>query len=62
MAGDPEECHANARQCLEMAKDVKHVKLKEIFLDLAAKWTKLAIELEMAGKRRGTATKKSTKK
>jgi hypothetical protein len=57
------QCHANARQCIELAADVEHPKLKRTFLELAEKWTELAIKLESAGKRtRRPTTKKRTKK
>jgi len=46
MAGDPKECRANARQCMDLAASVKYPQLRVTFLKLAGKWTKLAIALE----------------
>ena len=55
MASDPEECRANARQCIRLAGDVKYPELKKTFLELAAKWTAFAINLE-ASKRPSSGT------
>ena len=40
MAGDPQECHANALQCMGLAAEVKYPKLGATFLKLANMWTK----------------------
>jgi hypothetical protein len=37
---------ANARRCMDLAATVKYSELRPTFLELADKWTKLAIELE----------------
>ena len=47
MPGDPKQCRISARRCTELAVRAKDPKLKKKFLDLAGKWTKLAIGLEM---------------
>jgi hypothetical protein len=52
MASDPQECHANALQCMGLAAEVKYPKLRATFLKLANMWTKLAIELEKPRKPR----------
>jgi hypothetical protein len=58
----PKQCYANARQCIELAADVKYPKLRRTFLTLAEKWTELALSLEDAGKRpRRPATRKRPK-
>jgi hypothetical protein len=55
----PEECRANAHQCMDLAAEVKYPELRATFVDLADRWTKLAIELEKPRKpRRRPATKK----
>jgi hypothetical protein len=48
MAIDPQKCHANARQCIDLAAGTKHPELKKTFLMLADKWTLLATKLEKA--------------
>jgi hypothetical protein len=52
MPGDPRECRANASRCIEFAAQVKFPDLKETFLELAKRWTALAIKLEKARARK----------
>jgi hypothetical protein len=59
MVRDSQKCHANARQCIDLAADIKHPELKKTFFVLADKWTVLATKLEKAGQpRRPSAIKK----
>jgi hypothetical protein len=63
MPGDPEECRANARQCMDLAAGVKYPELTATFWALANKWTKIATELEKPRKPpRRPASKTRTKK
>ena len=48
MSGNPEECRAQARNCLQIAETAAHPKVTRTFVDLAHSWTKLALELEAA--------------
>jgi hypothetical protein len=61
MVGNAQECHANARQCTDLAADVEHPALKETFFVLANKWTSLAIKLEKTRQRRRPSAKRTTK-
>jgi len=59
MSGDPKECRANACQCMDLPSGVKYPELRAMFLELADKWTKVAIELDKPRKpRRRRASKK----
>jgi len=46
MAGDPRECRAVAAQCTVWAAETTDSDLKEQLLELAVKWTYLAIAIE----------------
>jgi hypothetical protein len=62
MAGGPERCRANARQCIEMAAEIMSFpELKDTFRELAARWTRLATELEQSAKRKRAASRKRKK-
>jgi hypothetical protein len=52
MTDHPKECHANARQCMDLAARVEYPELRATFLELADKWTKLAAEQEKPRKPR----------
>jgi hypothetical protein len=60
MPGDPAECRANARQCMELSEEVLFPELSDTFRELAERWTKLAAALEKPakGKRPAAATSK----
>jgi hypothetical protein len=61
MPGDPQECRANATRCIEFAAQVKYPDLKETFLELAKRWTALAIKLEKARARKARTRPKKPK-
>jgi hypothetical protein len=61
MPGDPRECRANASRCIEFAAQVKFPDLKETFLELAKRWTALAIKLEKARARKARTRPKKPK-
>jgi hypothetical protein len=46
MVRDSQKCHANARQCIDLAADLKHPELKKTLFVLADKWTVFATKLE----------------
>ena len=48
MPGDPQECRANARHCLEMALAARTQTGKEKFVGLAQRWLALATHYESA--------------
>lgn len=61
MPGDPKECRANASRCIEFAAQVKYPDLEETFLELAKRWTALAIKLEKARARKARTRPKKPK-
>jgi hypothetical protein len=62
MPGDPAECRANARQCIELSEEVLLPELSDTFRELAGRWAKLAVALEKPAKRKRPAVAKSRKK
>ena len=48
MSANPEECRAQARDCLHIAETAAHPTVTRTFVDLAHSWTKLALQLEAA--------------
>jgi hypothetical protein len=59
--GNPTECRENARQCTEFAAAIRFPELKDTFMELAGRWTKLAVELEKPAKRKRPVPKKGKK-
>jgi hypothetical protein len=62
MAGSFQRCRVNARQCIDLAADVEHPALKEMFVALADKWTSLAIKLEKARQQRRLSSARRTRR
>lgn len=48
MAGDPKECRRHALQCSALAKRAASAEARQVFLDLARDWNKLAADLDDA--------------
>ena len=48
MPGDPKECREHAFHCEQLAETVATLTGRQIFLDLARSWRRLAAELESA--------------
>jgi hypothetical protein len=48
MPGDPKECRIRAANCAQIAAETDNPELKKKFVDLAAQWIKLAVDLETA--------------
>jgi len=48
MPGDPKECREHALRCIALAAKTERQELKGTLLDLAKRWTRLAVELEAA--------------
>jgi hypothetical protein len=46
MPGDPQECRQRALNCMLLAKEASDAQAKQMFLDLAQSWSRLAAELE----------------
>jgi hypothetical protein len=46
MPGDPTECQERAMDCLLLAKEASDAQSKQMFLDLAQSWSRLAAELD----------------
>ena len=48
MATDPGECKRHAAECLEFAKHANSANGRELFLNLATSWARLASDLEQS--------------
>jgi hypothetical protein len=46
MPGDPTKCRERAMDCLLLAKEASDAQSKQMFLDLAQSWSRLAAELD----------------
>ena len=46
MPGDPKEFRENATRCLAMAADAPNPDLREILVETAQRWLRLATEIE----------------
>jgi hypothetical protein len=46
MPGDPKACAENAKRCWALASETKNPALKESLIDLAQRWSRLAIDLQ----------------
>jgi hypothetical protein len=47
MPGDPEECRAHAKRCWALAGEAKNPEIKNSLLEIAHRWTRLAVDLEV---------------
>jgi hypothetical protein len=46
MPSDPKECREHAKRCWALAAETKNPILKDSLVDLAQRWTRLALDLQ----------------